>query len=347
MKQAFTPDAYMDSLYGTVFTSPYRNVTDGVEAEAVALRLKERLSDVLGYDRIPLKKMSAPVLLGAPEERGAYRQTALSVEILEGFSMLCYLLVPTEPTGKPTGVVALPGHGYGARQILGQTKNGNPRSFPFLDDYQKSFAVRLAERGNAVIVPELMGFGQSRMKKDIHKPFYSSSCAALSHRLLAFGLTLAAFRVYQTICCADILLKTAGCRADRLGVMGISGGGLTALYASVLDTRFTDIVISGYVNTFKDSILSVKHCPDNYFPGILRIGEIYDFAASLAPRRLLLECGEKDKIFPLKGSREAIANIGRVYGLFDATEQFSYDIFDGKHRISGKMSFDYFGETVC
>ena len=179
MKTAFTPDAYMDSLYGTVFTSPYRNVTDRAEAEAVALRLRERLSGVLGYDRVPLKKVSAPVLLGAPEVRGAYRQTALSVEILEGFSMLCYLLVPTEPTDKPTGVVALPGHGYGARQILNQKRNGGLRPFPFIDDYQKSFAVRLAERGNTVIVPELMGFGQSRRKKDLPKPFYGSACAVV------------------------------------------------------------------------------------------------------------------------------------------------------------------------
>ncbi len=345
MKSSFTPDAYMDNLYNTLFCSPYRNVTERAEAEAVAARLKERLCDVLGYDRIPLKKASPPLLIREPEERGAYRQSALSVEILDGFTMLCYLLVPTEPLKKPMGVVALPGHGYGARQILNQKKNGQLRSFPFLDDYQKSFAVRLAERGYTVIVPELMGFGQSRMKADLHKPFYSSSCATLSHRLLTYGLTLASFRVYQAVCCADILLKTAGCRADRLGIMGISGGGLTALYASVLDERFTDIVVSGYVNTFRDSILSVRHCPDNYFPGILKVGEIYDFAASLAPRRLLLECGEKDKIFPLKGSREAIANIARVYGVFEAPERFTYDIFKGKHQVSGKKAFSFFGET--
>ena len=126
--------------------------------------------------------------------------------------------------------------------------------------------------------------------------------------------------------------------------MGISGGGLTALYASVINEKFKKTVISGYVNTFESSILSMWHCPDNYIPGILEIGEIYDFAASLAPRKLLIESGTKDKLFPIEASRKAHREIKKVYSLADSADKLQIDVFEGKHSVSGRKSFDFLAE---
>ena len=44
-------------------------------------------------------------------------------------------------------------------------------------------------------------------------------------------------------------------------------------------------MISGYLNTFRDCIMSVSHCIDNYVPGILNWAEMYDVAGLIAPRR--------------------------------------------------------------
>ena len=86
------------------------------------------------------------------------------------------------------------------------------------------------------------------------------------------------------------------------------------------------------------------HCPDNYIPHILRTGEIYDFASSLAPRRLLIESGEKDKIFPIDASKKAHESIKRIYALMGAEENLTIDIFNGKHSVSGRKSFDFLSE---
>ena len=86
------------------------------------------------------------------------------------------------------------------------------------------------------------------------------------------------------------------------------------------------------------------HCPDNYIPGILEIGEIYDFAASLAPRKLLIESGTKDKIFPIEASKKAHEEIKKVYSLAGAADKLQIDFFEGKHQVSGKKSFDFLAE---
>ena len=113
------------------------------------------------------------------------------------------------------------------------------------------------------------------------------------------------------------------------------------MYASVLDERFRKIVVSGYVNTFRDSIFARWHCPDNYIPGILEVGEIYDFASSLAPRELLIESGKKDKLFPMEASLKAHENVKRIYSLMGAEDKLHTDVFNGKHSVSGRKSFDF------
>ena len=254
---------------------------------------------------------------------------------------LFYVLTPKNIKKPAPGVVALCGHGYGVRQILNISKRGKKKKLNYIDNYQKNFAVELAKRGCVVIAPELFGFGEARLQKDLIKPFYISSCDELSHHLLPHGLTVASMRVYQALVCADILSGFDNVNKNKISCMGISGGGLTALYASVIDERFSKTVISGYVNTFKGSILSRWHCPDNYIPGILGIGEICDFASAIAPRELLIESGRKDKLFPIESSIKAHEKIKKIYSLAEAEDKLHTDIFNGRHSVSGIKSFDF------
>ncbi len=338
----YSPDKFMHSVYAEIASNPYENVLDAQTALQVGKKIKEQTEAVLGLDKIPQKTTDFEIVyLGEPLVYPEYTLQKCSTEICKNLNMLFYILTPANITKAVPGVVALCGHGYGVRQILNISKKGNKKHFNYFDNYQNNFAVELAKRGCVVIAPELFGFGEARLQKDLIKPFYISSCDELSHHLLPYGLTVASMRVYQALACAEILSKIKGVNKEKLSCMGISGGGLTALYASVIEERFKKIVISGYVNTFRDSILSLWHCPDNYIPGILEIGEIYDFASSLAPRELLIESGIKDKLFPIEASKSAHKNIKRIYSLVDAEDKLHIDIFNGKHSVNGKKSFDF------
>lgn len=79
--------------------------------------------------------------------------------------------------------------------------------------------------------------------------------------------------------------------------MGISGGGLVAAFASALDERIKAAVVSGYVNTFEASIMAIRHCIDNYVPGLLQDAEMPDIVGLIAPRPLLIESGRTTGFF--------------------------------------------------
>lgn len=343
MDDRFAPDEYLESLYGAVYRSPFEGVTTREEALRAGDEVRARLRGLLRPGALPGRiGQLRPVTVRAREERGGYLQEQLAVPICKGLTMAVYVLRPAKPRGKMPGVVAACGHGYGARQIVRTAKSGRKKLLPFWDGYQRDFAVELAKRGNVVVAPELAGFGEARLKQDRWKPFYASSCDTLSHRLLPYGLTTASLRVEQVLRCVDLLCGMEEVDAGKIGCMGISGGGLAALYAACLDNRIQKIVVSGYINRFRDSILAMWHCPDNYIPGILQIGEIYDFACALAPRRLLMEAGARDRLFPIGASRLAAERIARIYRLCGVPERFTVDFFAGKHSVSGAQSFDFF-----
>jgi hypothetical protein len=100
-------------------------------------------------------------------------------------------------------------------------------------------------------------------------------------------------------------------------------------------------MVSGYLNTFRESVMSVSHCIDNYVPGILNWAEQYDVAGLIAPRPLFAESGERDDIFPIAASRESFARVQKVYDVFGAAAMVEQEIFDGPHSFWGKRGLPF------
>jgi dienelactone hydrolase len=345
MKTDFTADAFLQELYPRLAGDAFAGAHDAESAAAARDALRENLRKNLGLPVLEaLACGGAPAPVGRPIVTKRCTAQKYAFEILPGLVTPLWLLTPAVIAENTPGAVALCGHGYGVRQIVGVTKYGKRRVLPYFDDYQRRFAVELVKRGCIVAAPEPVAFGEARLKKDLWKPFYAASCDTVSHRLLPYGLTTAGVRVFQAIACLHWLQTLQHADAQRIGVMGISGGGLAALYASVCEPAFARTAVSGYVCTFRDSILSRWHCPDNYIPGILRLGEMGDFAAAVAPRPLLIESGTRDPLFPIAGAKEAHERARRVYGLMGASDALIIDVFNGKHRVSGAAAFAFMSE---
>ncbi|MBR5497173.1 MAG: hypothetical protein IKV76_04250 [Clostridia bacterium] len=257
-KSPYSPDEFMSGLYGRLKADPYKDADSYEDAVRIGNNIKENAKELFSLEKLnELRCKPSLVQTGKTLDYPEYSLKKYSLEICQGLKSLVYILEPKNPKGKTNGVVALCGHGYGVRQILNISKKGNKKRFNYFDNYQKNFAAELAKRGCTVIAPELFGFGEARLSHDLWKPFYISSCDELSHHLLPYGLTTASLRVFQALVCAEVLRGMESVDSDKVSVMGISGGGLTALYASVLDGSIYKTVVCGYVNTFKDSIMSI------------------------------------------------------------------------------------------
>ena len=113
------------------------------------------------------------------------------------------------------------------------------------------------------------------------------------------------WRVWDVMRTIDYIATRAELDRSRVGCMGISGGGTVTVFAAALEPRIRAAMVSGYLNTFRDSVGSLAHCIDNYVPGILNWAEMHDVAGLIAPRPLFVESGEKDNIFPIKPASRA------------------------------------------
>ncbi|MCC3372274.1 S9 family peptidase [Cohnella sp. REN36] len=331
------PDHYVKWLYGSVNPSEKFQASSQQEWSEWRERLRQRFVELLGGPA-PESSELAPVLLES-EDCGDYIRQRIQIETYPGLHMPVYVLVPKESKGRSGAVIACHGHGYGSKDIVGLTASGEKKTGDI--GYQKNFAVELVQRGYITVAPELLGFGDRMLVED-EEAREHNSCHRLSTFLLAMGQTMAGYRVFETLRCVDYLLARHDVDADRIGCMGISGGGLVCSFAAAIDDRISAAVVSGFANTFQDSILSIRHCIDNYVPGLSLVAEMPDILGLIAPKPLLVEAGTRDPIFPVHATLKAFENIRDVYRLLDKEEKLEFDLFEGDHEISGKAAYDWF-----
>ncbi|WP_309121764.1 alpha/beta hydrolase family protein [Paenibacillus sp.] len=305
---------------------------------AAVARLKELLGG-FPEEKAPL----APVATECVALDG-YTRERVEITTFEGLRMPMYVLTPERAEGPLPAVIACHGHGYGVKDIVGLEPDGSERrGDPGL---HKDFAVALARRGFLVVAPELLGFGERRFAEDAAGGPKANSCFRIAAHLLMAGKTLAGYRTFETLRAVDYLEGRADGRADRVGIMGISGGGLVAAFAAAVDERLRAAVVSGYANTFQGSILDRNHCIDNYIPGLSAAFAMSDAIGLVAPRPLLIESGDKDKVFPRGPAIEAYEALRAIYAAYGAEDRLRADFFSGGHEIGGAVAYDWLASML-
>lgn len=308
-------------------------------------QLRDRVQERLGGFPSEVADLN-PVLLERTSCDG-YTRERIEITTYAGLRMPVYLLIPDDVSvisGRKPAIIACHGHGYGSREICAMEPDGSPRTGE--PGLHKDFAVTLVQRGYVVAAPELLGFGARRLDEDREAPPGISSCTKIAAHLLMAGQTLAGHRVYETKRVLDYVLTRSEVDPERIGGMGISGGGLVIAFTAALDERCKATVVSGYASTFHGSILDRNHCLDNYIPGILQEAELPDLIGLIAPRALFLEIGSKDLVFPLHSAREAHERLKMIYEHAGAEGALGADYFDGGHEISGAKAYDWLDHVL-
>lgn len=270
------------------------------------------------------------------EECDGYTRETLRFTSREGLVVFAYLLLPHDVPRPLPAILCLHGHGPGCDPIVGLGADGKPLSEP---EYQNEFAVQAVRHGYAVLAIEILGFG--RRREGTNHGYLGHSCPPLAGTALMLGQTMAGWRVYDAMRALDYLETRPEVDAKRLGAMGISGGGLNTLYLAAVDTRVRAAMVSGFLNTFRDSIMSIDHCIDNFVPGLLLDAEMSDIAGLVAPRALWCENGTRDPIFPVAAFRRALRDVKKIYGVLGAPDKCDGEVFDGEHKFHGVGAWDF------
>jgi fermentation-respiration switch protein FrsA (DUF1100 family) len=255
------------------------------------------------------------------------------------------VLLPKDLPRPLPAIVALPGHGRGVADILGFGADETPAAQRGVG-YAKEYAVQCVEHGYAVFALEQLGFGMRRDAAARKAGPTENSCRPAACAALLFGQSMAGWRVWDAIRAIDYLETRPEVDARRVATLGASGGGTTALFTAALDERVKAAVVSAYFNTFRDSIVQISHCPDNYVPGLLQDMELYDVAGLVAPRALFVESGRNDRIFPIAGSERAAAKARHIYETFGTPGRFGYAIHEGAHEFNGVAAFEFLSRVL-
>jgi dienelactone hydrolase len=334
------PDALLNQLYDELESIRIR--TDQAWEEKKE-RLLLQLKESLGTFELPQPEAAGfdEVLLERVELRDVIRER-VEFSTFGGLRMPAYVMIPKNrlPDEKLASVLLWHGHGYGSRSMVGLNTDGTPK--PESGKHTDNIALALARRGLLVMVPEVVGFGDRKLERDLAQtPDTKDSCYNLSVSLLMTGKTTAGLRTYEAIRAADYLATREEVDADRLGSMGYSGGGTVASLSAALDSRIKASVVGIYPNTYRGSILAMRHCLCNYIPGVLKYAEMPDLLGLIAPRSLFIEAGIHDPIFPVETTRKAIRRLEKLYDQLGYGEHFGSHLYEGRHEVSGEQSFDW------
>ncbi|MDQ2842646.1 MAG: alpha/beta hydrolase family protein [Acidobacteriota bacterium] len=315
--------------------------TNRVDAELWQQELRAKIVELLGGfpERTPLRPETLEI-----REMAGYRRERVLFQSRPGVAVIGYLLLPLGRKSPHATVIAIPGHGRGVNDIVGIDEQGRDRTDK--PGYEHDFAIQAVEHGLAVFAIEPMGFGYRRDERTRAKGPTAAACQPVAGSALLLGETMIGWRVWDVMRSLDWISTRAELDPGRVGCMGISGGGTCTLFSAALDLRIKAAFVSGYLNTFRDSIMAVSHCIDNYVPGILNWAENYDIAGLIAPRPFFSEGGDRDPIFPVSATRESYQRVKTVYEVFGAAALAQQEIFNGEHVFHGVRGLPFLADAL-
>lgn len=303
---------------------------------------RTKLRKLTGLNKLKRCDLNACMLEKEELEHESFTREKWVIQTEEDVWMPFYLLKPKRTLlDKNPVVIATHGHGSGGKLATAGIQDVlEVRDVSQRQNY--TYGVEMARKGFYVFCPDARGFGERRERNkqgELPEFYMGCSCRELSHMAIGLGLTVTGLWVWDLMRLVDYIKTRPDCNGEKIGCMGLSGGGLQSLWLAALDDRIAFTAVSGYFYGYKDSLLEMnQNCCCNYVPGLWECLDMGDIGALIAPRPLVIESGTQD---PLNGKRgienvlEQVAVTRKAYRLFHKNELLIHDIFDGKHRWNG------------
>ena len=298
---------------------------------------------------------------------------ALSWSVGYGPRTRAWLLKPAGASGPLPGVVAL--HDHGGFKYLGLEKiaQGREAPLPYMRAWWgklyggRPFANVLAREGFAVLVPDTFLWGSRRfppetlpewaaaafsglaesdwLKYDIPYPIGEYNFAASQHehviekycRLL--GTTLAGVVSHEDRISVNVLRARPDVDPDRIGSVGLSGGGGRSVLLQATHDAIRAAVVVGMMASYP--LLLDRHVSPHtwmLFPsGWARVGDWPDLAACRAPSPLLVQYDRDDELFSLASMQAADARLAEHYTAAGQPDAYRGEFYPGPHKFDVAM----------
>ncbi|MBN1347134.1 MAG: acetylxylan esterase [Phycisphaerae bacterium] len=259
--------------------------------------IRKHLAHALGLDPMPART-PLNVRVTGRAEREAYSIENVVFESRPKFYVTANVYVPKKVKLPAPAIVVVPGHAMEDGKNYGLYNTAE---------------LGLVRQGFIVLAYDPIGQGERRVPGMAHPLGYGS---------LLVGQTNEGHIVWDTIRSVDYLASRKDVDASRLGLAGNSGGGENTFYAMPFDERLKAGTSFCFVCSYDQWLRhGGNHCICNHLPGIVHLMEEFEIVGLNVPRAFLFGNGEKDRIFPIKGTRETLRRARQIYGLYGAEDR--------------------------
>lgn len=249
--------------------------------------------------------------------------------------VLAFVCLPKNIKPPYTFMICLQGHSTGMHKSIAVDRDDNSLPHEVVGD--RDFGLGCMRRGIAALCIEQRSFGERRELRQ--KQISPHGCHDATMQALMLGRTLLGERVYDVDRGIDYLAERGDADMRMIGVMGNSGGGTVSLFSAALLPRIAYAMPSCFFCTFRDSIMSIYHCADNYVPGLFKEAEMSDVMGLFAPKPLVLVSGREDTIFPIKGTRKAFRALKKIYESAGAADRCHLVVGPEGHRYYAELAW--------
>ncbi|MEJ7829222.1 MAG: alpha/beta fold hydrolase [Segetibacter sp.] len=285
-------------------------------------------------DQSQLPDLNIHIIEQVNEDR--YTRFTIQFTVAENENIPAYLYVPIQKSNKkklPAMLALHPTGAQGKEIVDGQSALPN-----------RAYAKELAQRGYVVIAPDYPGYGDLK-NYDFKTDRYQSGTMK---------------SVFDAMRCIDLLQARADVDPTRIGVIGHSLGGHSAMFVGAFDIRLKVIVSScgwtlmeyynaGQEVTKKYGNRLAPWAQEVYMP---RLRDAYDLdarkipfdfdevIAALAPRSFFSNSPENDSNFDVNGVRKGIDNASEVYRFVKADNNLVVRYPDSEHDFPAEVRFE-------
>lgn len=350
----FTPTADARLMVEPYLQQRFRKLArqSGYEASTPAAhrkwgkQLRIKLRELTGMNTMTPISPKA-VVTQRIEEKG-YTRLRMEMRTEPGVIMSFYVLIP-DGKGPFPAVICAHGHSSGGKEAVAGIRT-NPHVAKVIDKHHYDYGRRFVQAGAIAFCPDARGFGERRERLAAEaakaEPLVAS-CRWINQMAYPLGQTVTGMWTWDILALARYIVTRKDVLPGQLACVGLSGGGLQTLWASALDEEnlIQAAVVSGYFYGYRESLL-VRHgnCSCNYVPHLYEQVDMGDLGALVAPRPLLIETGDKDKLngeSGVKNVKSQVAITRKAYTTFGARKNLVHDLFAGEHVWHGEVSIPW------
>jgi dienelactone hydrolase len=286
--------------------------------------MRDRVARLVGWAGLPA---SPQVEVVATRAANGYEEQAIRYRNSEGEVVPAYLLIPARRGGPLPGVVVY--HQHNTEWHLGKSEVAGIAGDPL-----QAFGPTLARSGLVVLAPDAICFEDRRRNGPGLDPLegdWLQHYNEMAYRLLD-GRLLTTTVVRDAALAVSALSSVAGIDPSRVGAVGHSMGGHTALLHAALDERVRFACASGAAGSFRSRIASGTGIEmSQLIPNILATTDIHELVGLIAPRPVLLVSATDD---PYSSDADEIEREARrTYEAAGAPHALEHARYMGGHAL--------------